>query len=214
MHERNQNGLRYILAMRSIILIALLSGIWLTSLSAQESVQEITLDDQLVTALIVDGDTFLIADLDRVTVSSPREFESQDEYRLYKRYKRYAGVVYPYASEAIRILARYEKDTKDLSRRKTRKYSKKLSKELKENFKDPMKNLTKTQGRILIEMIEKELDQSMFDLLKTTRGGFAAGTWQSKGKLFGYDLKEKYARGQDPLLDIVLDDFDISLGTE
>jgi len=212
----NQRKITFVIvhAMRSILYIVFLSSTIIATLCGQESVQEITLDDRLVTALIVDGDTFLIADLDRVTVSSPREFDSREDYRIYKRYKRYAGVVYPYASEAIRILARYEQDTENLSRRKKKKYSKNLSKELKENFKDPMKNLTKTQGRILIEMIEKELDQSMFDLLKTTRGGFAAGTWQSKGKLFGYDLKEKYARGQDPLLDIVLDDFDISLGTE
>lgn len=177
---------------------------------AQESVHEIEIDGQMITALVVQGDTFLIADLDRVSVTSPREFESSEEYRRYIRYKRYAGVVYPYASEAIRILAKFEEDTKGMKRSKKKKHAKRLQKKLNANFKKPLKNLTKTQGRILIKMIEKELDKSMHQLLKELRGGLTAGYWQSTGKLFGYNLKEKYEPGQDEILDVVLQDFDIS----
>jgi hypothetical protein len=59
-------------------------------------------------------------------------------------------------------------------------------------------------------MIERKLDTPVYDLLKGLRGGFVAGKWQSVGKLYGYDLKEGYIPGEDPILDAVLQDFEIN----
>ena len=85
-----------------------------------------------------------------------------------------------------------------------------LQKKLKKEFKDPLKKLTKTQGKILIEMIERELDTPFHTLVKNLRGGFTAGYWNTLGKMYGYNLKEGYIPGKDPILDAVLNDFDIS----
>jgi len=196
---------------RHIVLFLLVFVLSATYARAQEKVEEVEIEGELRTALVMGTDTFIIATLDNVTVTSPREFSSRDEYRRYLKYKRYAGKVYPYGSEAIRILANYEADTEGMSKRKKKKYVRKLQRDLNNSFKEPLKSLTKTHGRILVKMIEKELDQSLHQLLKELRGGFYAGTWQTKGKLFGYDLKEKYEVGQDPILDAVMQDFDISL---
>ena len=70
--------------------------------------------------------------------------------------------------------------------------------------------MTKTQGKILIEMIERELNTPFHSLVKDLRGGITAGYWQTLGKFYGYDLKEGYIPGEDPILDAVLKDFDIS----
>jgi hypothetical protein len=35
--------------------------------------------------------------------------------------------------------------------------------------------------------------------------------WQTVGKLYGYDLKEGYAPGQDRVLDMMLNDFEINI---
>ena len=59
-------------------------------------------------------------------------------------------------------------------------------------------------------MIERELDTPFHTLVKSLRGSFTAGYWQTLGKLYGYDLKEGYIHGQDPIMDAVLNDFDIS----
>lgn len=63
-------------------------------------------------------------------------------------------------------------------------------------------------------MIEKELDKNMFDLIKGLRGRFAAFYWHNASKLYSYDLKEGYNEGQYPILDAVLQDFDISYRIE
>ncbi|MEL6988322.1 MAG: DUF4294 domain-containing protein, partial [Bacteroidota bacterium] len=57
---------------------------------------------------------------------------------------------------------------------------------------------------------EKELDRPFFEVLKDLRGSFAAWNWHQIGKLNGYNLKEGYIPGDDPILDAVIQDFDIS----
>lgn len=78
------------------------------------------------------------------------------------------------------------------------------------NFKQQLKSLYKTQGLILIKMIEKELDQSFYKIIKEKRNIFTATYWNTFGKAFGYDLKEGYVIGEDLIMDAVLKDFDIS----
>lgn len=156
------------------------------------------------------GDTLILASLDDVTVSTPRSFNSDEEYRRFRRYRRYALKVYPYAVEAIRIFRELENETEDMKKRARKKHIRDLQKEMKEKFSDPLKDLTKTQGMILIKMIENELDTPMYFLIKDLRSGFTATYWKLIGGLYGHDLKEGYIEGQDPVLDAVLNDLDIS----
>lgn len=156
------------------------------------------------------GDTLILASLDDVTVSTPRSFNSDEEYRRFRRYRRYAVKVYPYAVEAIRIFREMEDDTEGMKKRTRKKHVRQLQKDLKDKFSDPLKDLTKTQGMILIKMIEKELDTPMYFLIKDLRSGFTATYWNMIGGLYGHNLKEGYLEGQDPVLDAVLNDLDIS----
>ncbi|MEN0007086.1 MAG: DUF4294 domain-containing protein, partial [Bacteroidota bacterium] len=144
------------------------------------------------------------------SVSIPREFENPEDYKLYRKYKRYAVKVYPYAVEAIRIFREVEYATANMKKRERKRYIKKLNKQLKEEFKDPLKKLSKTQGKILIKMIERELDQTMHRLIKDLRGGWSAGYYTTLGFMFGHRLKHGYIEGEDPILDAVLQDLDVS----
>jgi hypothetical protein len=59
-------------------------------------------------------------------------------------------------------------------------------------------------------MVERELNTPLFDLIKAYRGSFTASYWNTMSKFWGYDLKRGYLEGDDPILDAVLEDFDIS----
>lgn len=198
--------------MRSLLFCV---GLIITSLgaNAQHYVSEgkMEINGTLVTFMVMDdGDTLYVADLDDVSVSSPARFEDDSEYRRYLIYRRWALKVYPYAKDAIRIFRETEVATQDLNNRKRKKHIKRLQKELKDEFEEPLKGLSKTQGKILVKMIEKELDTPMFDLLKGLRGGLTAAYWGTASRFFGYRLKDKYEPGDDKVLDAVLQDFDIS----
>lgn len=166
---------------------------------------------QIVTAMVTEeGDTLYMADLDDISITSLRTFKNDADYRKYIRFKHYAAVVYPYAKEAIRIFRETEYATQELSRRKRKKHIKRLEEELKTEFEEPLTKLTKLQGKIMIKMIEKELDKSMFDLIGGLRGKFTAFYYHNLAKLYSYDLREGYQYGKYEILDAVLQDFDIS----
>ena len=156
------------------------------------------------------GDTLIVAQLTDVSVSSPEAFDSEEDYKLYRRYRIYAQRVYPYAVDAIRIFRETEYMTQNMKKKDRKRYVRKLQKELKEKFEAPLKKMSKTQGRVLYRMIEKELDTPIYFLIKELRGGLTARYWATVGGLYGHKLKQGYNEGDDPILDMVLDDFDIS----
>lgn len=173
--------------------------------------EKVTIDGHLLTMWITEsGDTLLIANLDEMSVSSPRKFRTDQERLLYERYRRYAIKVYPYAVEAIKVFREVEYFTQDMNKRNKKKRIKKLQDDLEREFEEPLKKLTKTQGYVLMKMIERELNSPMFDLVKNLRGGFTAAYWTTFGWFYGHHLGEGYKVGEDPILDIVLEDFDIS----
>jgi Domain of unknown function (DUF4294) len=172
---------------------------------------KVSIDGNLYTAIITEeGDTLILADLDDISVTSLREFANDEDYQKYMKFRRYAATVFPYAKEAIRIFREYEYAQEHMSKRKAKKKLKELEKELEVEFEEPLKKLTKLQGKIMIKMIEKELNTPMYEVLKGIKGSFSAFYWNQFSKLYSYDLKEGYTRGDYPILDLVLDDFDLS----
>ena len=93
---------------------------------------------------------------------------------------------------------------------KRKKHIRKLQKQLKKEFEDPLKKLTKTQGLILTKMIERETEESMYELIKGLKGGVSATYWSTASRFWGYRLKDQYKEGDDPILDVVLKDFNVS----
>lgn len=156
------------------------------------------------------GDTLIVAQLDDVSVSSPEVFDSEEDYKLYRRYRIYAQRAYPFAVDAVRIFRETEYMTQNMSKKERKRYNKRLQKELEEKFEEPLKKMSKTQGKVLIAMIENEIDIPIYDLIKDLRGGITARYWATLGGFYGHKLKDKYTIGDDPILDAVLDDFDVS----
>jgi hypothetical protein len=175
---------------------------------------KLNLKGKIYSAMISEGDTLILADLDDVSITSLRKFDTDAEYRKYNKFRRYAAKVFPYAKEGIRIFREVEYASEHLSRREKKKRIKELEKELKSEFEQPLTKLTKLQGKILIKMIEKETEESMYNLMKQVKGRFTAFYWNQFSKLYSYDLKDGYKEGKYEILDAVLQDFDLSYRIE
>lgn len=172
---------------------------------------KLTVNGQILPYMIDEcGDTVILAELKDVTVTSLGKYATQEDWNRYRRYKRYALEVYPYAVEAIKVFRQVENISESMKKRERKRYIKHLQREMKDKFRDPLMGLTKSQGLILFKMIEKELDTPVYDLIRDLRSGFAATYWSTIGGLYGHDLKEGYVPGQDPILDAVLNDLDVS----
>jgi Domain of unknown function (DUF4294) len=157
---------------------------------------------------IVDGDTIYNMTLRQVRVSGPRKFGDTEEQTQYRRYQRAARKVYPFAVQAVELYWQIQDETEGMNKRKRKRHIRHEHKEVKEDFKEQLKELSKTQGRVLIKMIERQIGKPFYDIISETRGGMTAVYWQNLGKFWGYDLKDGYHEGADPMLDEVLLDYD------
>ena len=177
----------------------------------EPALTELSIRGKVYSALITEeGDTLIMDVFNDISITSMRSFDDDADYKKYLKQRRYASKVYPYAREAIRIFREVEWAEENLKKRERRKRIKELEKELKAEFEAPLSKLTKLQGKIMIKMIEQELDETMYNLIKSVRGRFTAFYWHNFSKLYSYDLKEGYNKGDYPILDAVLSDFDVS----
>ena len=157
---------------------------------------------------IENGDTTYLLSLPVVRIAARRNFKDLKEQRLYNLYTRAARNVYPYAVQAIGLYEDIQAETEGMNKWKRRRHIRHEHKELKEDFTEKLKKLSKTEGKVLIKMIERQLNQPFYEVIRQTRGGTTAAYWNTLGKMNGYHLKEGYRLGEDDLLDSVLLDYD------
>lgn len=157
---------------------------------------------------VVNGDSTFLMALPVVRITARRIFKDEAERRQHFLYTRAARKVYPYALQAIRLYEEVQAETQDMSKRQRRRYYRREKRDLEKDYEEQLKNLTRTEGKVLIKMIEKELHKPFYELIKETRGGLAANYWHNLAKIWGYDLKTPYVPGADTLLDEVLLDYD------
>ena len=63
-----------------------------------------------------------------------------------------------------------------------------------------MKKLTFRQGKLLIKLVDRECNQSSYELVKAFMGPFKAGMYQAFAALFGASLKKEYDPENDDKL--------------
>ncbi|HMC98331.1 MAG TPA: DUF4294 domain-containing protein, partial [Flavobacteriales bacterium] len=71
-------------------------------------------------------------------------------------------------------------------------YVKLAEAELRAEFEGELKDLTVSQGRVLIKLVDRETGHTSYELVKELRGNFQAFIWQGLARLFGNDLKDEY----------------------
>ena len=78
------------------------------------------------------------------------------------------------------------------------KFIKDFEKQLFAEFEKPLRKMTISQGKLLLKLIDREIGQSSYQLIKEYKGGFNAVFWQGVARLFGSDLRKPYDKfGED-----------------
>ena len=163
-------------------------------------------DVYVARAIVIDGDTLWVANLDEVYIFPTRKFTSRKERRRYTRLIHNIKRVYPWAKLVGETLAEVEEHMGTLETEKEQKaYIKVVEKELLGNYKEDLKKLTVTQGRILIKLVDRETGDTSYELVKEMRGNISAVFWQALARLFGSNLKSEYdAKGEDRLIEEII----------
>jgi hypothetical protein len=82
---------------------------------------------------------------------------------------------------------------------------KKAEKELQDQFEEQVKNMTFSQGKILIKLIDRQTDKTAYALVKEFRGNIRAIFWGSLARIFGINLNTEYdAEGSDKEIEQII----------
>jgi hypothetical protein len=159
-----------------------------------------------VPARVVGNDTLPVIDLSPSVVYPKLTRDMRRELEKFDRLVYNVRIVYPYAKLAGIKLREYQKVLDTIHSEKGRKaFIKKAEKQLEDQFGDNIRDLSFSQGKILIKLVYRETGNSTYDLVKELRGKFTAFVWQTMAKLFGYDLKTQYdPEGEDQAIEHIV----------
>jgi len=157
-------------------------------------------------AIVQNGDTVLVSNLDEAVIQPRKKSANARDLRQYRRLIYNVKAVYPYAKLAGSKFGEVNSHMQSLKTGKEqREYLKQVEKEIIGQYEEDLKNLTITQGRILIKLIDRETSQTSFEVVKDLRGSFQAAFWQTIARLFGSNLKTEYdPLGEDKMIEEIM----------
>ena len=160
----------------------------------------------LVPVCIYEGDTIPCVQLPTVYIFKPLKFKNDKERMEYYRLVRNVKKVYPIARELNRTILETYEYLQTLPNEKARqKHIKRVEKGLKDQYTPRMKKLSFAQGKLLIKLVDRQSNQTSFELVKAFMGPFKAGFYQTFAALFGASLKKEYdPNGEDKLTERVV----------
>jgi hypothetical protein len=142
--------------------------------------------------IVFEGDTLLI-ELEEIHLLKKLKFKSHYDRRYYYWFRKKVHNAYPYAKLAQDRLIVINKRLKKIkSKRKRRRYTKRLQKYFEKEFTAQLKNLTRTEGRVLIKLIHRQTGATAYDMVKGLRSGWKAFWYEGTAKLFKLSLKNEY----------------------
>lgn len=144
---------------------------------------------------IIEGDTIPreYIDLDEVVLLKKLEFNSKEDRRRYLILRRKTRKVYPFAKLASERLTVMKERLNAIEKKSAKKkYTKRVQKYIEGEFSDQLKNLTRTEGQILVKLIHRQTGTTAFDLVKELRTGWRAFWYNTTASMFEISLKEEY----------------------
>ncbi|QHS56140.1 DUF4294 domain-containing protein [Mucilaginibacter sp. 14171R-50] len=140
-----------------------------------------------------------------VRIVDTRIFASEQDRLNYRRLRYNVIKVLPYARFAGQ---RYRQLQRDLAltgdKKKQKELMKACEKEIKDLFNKDIKNLSISQGEVLIKLVSRETGNTSYALAKELKGGFNAFLFQSVARLFGHNLKETYDPAEQRDIEAIL----------
>ena len=161
-------------------------------LTCQEEIEKL---DFLFPGDSIPTNTFV---LDEVTVFQHLKFKNDEEIRKYVILRYRVKKVYPYAKLASERMNRIDSRVDSIrSKRKKRLYLKKLEKFVYDEFSDELRKLSRSQGRILVKLLNRQTGLTAHKIVSEYRNKFRALIYNTAASFYSISLKDKYEPFED-----------------
>jgi len=157
-----------------------------------------------------DGVKLPEVEIKEVTVQARPTRAQRREFRQYERLVSNIKKVYPYALIVRTKISEVNEELKGIpDDRERRKYLRDVEKDVFSEYQDDIENMTISQGRLLIKLIDRETQNTSYVLIRDYRGKFSASFWQGIARIFGTNLKDEYdPYGEDALIEAIINEID------
>ncbi len=162
--------------------------VFAVSLNAQEQVSTAN----TIAYQVIDGDTVYLAYLRDIYVFPQMKFKNKNQEKFYWKTVRDVKKTLPYAKMIMREMEETDAQLALMTSKQQRKYWKVYEKQLFRKYEADFKDMTVSQGQMLMLLIDRECDKSSYDVIKMYKGSFVANFWQGIAKICGTDLKAEY----------------------
>ena len=140
-----------------------------------------------------EGDSLPMYTLRRITVFAPLKFKNKKEEQFYWRTVRNVRIMLPYAKMIkVTLVETYEYIETFPTQQEREAYLKEMESAIFNQYKPIMKGFTRSQGKMLVKLIDRETNQTSYNIVKAFLGSFRAGFWLTFGKLFGVNMRSDY----------------------
>ena len=144
-------------------------------------------------AELIDGDTVACMYLHDFVKYSPVHFRNNKEQVKYTKLMRDVKKTLPYAKEIAGIIIETYEYMETLPDDKARqKHLEAMEKHLFEVYMPKMKKLTRSQGQLLMKLVDRETHSSSYHIIDAFMGCAKAWSYNLFASLFGNSLKERY----------------------
>ncbi len=138
-------------------------------------------------------DSIQYVELNNIWVYPQPEFKNARQRAAYNRLIYNIKRVLPIAKECDRIIIETGEYLELLPNKKAKDaHMKVVEQDIKREYTPRVKKLTYSQGKLLIKLIDRECNNSSYDLIKAFLGPIRAGFYQSFAWIFGASLKKSY----------------------
>lgn len=136
------------------------------------------------------GDTVRMYEFKERYVYNDLKFKNDKEREAYDKLVRDVKKTLPYAKAACTALMEtYEYIQSIPDQKKREAHLKTLEKDIVAQYKPSIMKMTKSQGKVLLKLINRETAQSSYNIVKAFLGSFRAAFWQTFGRFFGMNMK-------------------------
>ncbi len=151
-------------------------------------------------------DTVYIVFLPTVDIYAPLVFKNKRQERFYWKTVRDVKKTLPFAKMITQEMHYADNQLIQLNTNKERKkWWRKYEKYLFKKYEKDFRNMTASQGQILMKLMDRESEKTSYELIYQYRGKASADFWQFVAKLFKNDLKEGYdGKDKDKIIERVV----------
>ncbi|MBR5052518.1 MAG: DUF4294 domain-containing protein [Bacteroidaceae bacterium] len=159
-----------------------------------------------VKPLIEDGDTVWCYLLPELWVYPPLKFKSEKQRKAYNRLVYNVKKVLPIAQQVNGLIAETAETLEMLPTKKEKSaHISAVEKDIKAQYTPQMKKLTYSQGKLLIKLVDRECNQSSYEIVQAFLGPARAAFYQVFAWTFRASLKKEYhPEEEDKLIERVV----------